>query len=667
MLRKGLAIGWGLLIVIIPLLGLHPGVTTAQGTAQVSLSAVDVGVAETVLLEARLDCPGGGCSSFRVGLTFDRASIRIERAAIGPMLGPGAFEAENVVDNAAGTVLLVASAQTTPPAGADNVLFTLEVYGLIPGSATIAIGEVQIVGANNALLAASGTGTTVTIHETGKIPFFSPPDNDWEVAFVSQRDGNPEIYAVDAAGRSPRRLTNDPALDGGPTWSPDGSRLAFHTARDANLEIYTMDPNGTNLRRLTDNPAADTDPAWSPDSSRIAFVSDRDGNSEIYVMSADGSGVQRLTNDPAVDTYPAWSPNGSQIAFASSRGGSSEIYVMDINGGNVQLLTNLFGANGWYPAWSPNGLLLAFSVERDGLADLYTMKANGQNPRKMTQKPDWLTSSDWSPDGAYIAYMGAPDGNADLLVMDADAQHVFRLTDDLADDTDPDWRPIFQAVPCAVHTPTQNAEVRVGPGFNRGVFTFLPTNQDFSVIGQSTDSDGNLWYELDKTQLPGGNEVNGMWVLASDVQASGACGSVPIATPPPLIPGTPIPQSTPPGNWGPCGSCETCGHPGECVTSPTGECLWDPATCGVPTDGGGCPKLITQIVNPPAVAAASITRRPPPNCPDGGYVVGTQVTLVVSPSSGFQFWSGSCPGASGSSTLITVTMNFTCTAIANFQ
>ncbi len=661
MLRKGLVIGWGLLIVLIPLLGLHPGVTTAQGTAQLSLGAVDVGVAETAVLEARLDCPGGGCSSFRVTLTFDRAAIRINRAAVGPMLGVGAFEAENTVDNAAGSVVLVASAPT-PPAGADNVLFTLDVYGLIPGSAQITVGEVQVVGANNIPLSASGTGTTVTIHETGKIPFFSPPNNDWEVAFVSQRDGNPEIYAVDAAGFTTRRLTNDPALDGGPTWSPDGGQLAFHTGRDGNLEIYTMDPNGTNLRRLTDNPAADSDPAWSPDGSQIAFVSDRDGNSEIYVMFADGSSVRRLTNDPAVDTYPAWSPDGSQIAFASSRGGSSEIYVMDVNGGNVQPMTSLFGANGWYPAWAPSGQLLAFSVERDGLADLYTVTQQGQNPRRMTAKSDWLTSSDWSPDGAYIAYMGAPDGNADLLVMDADAQHVFRLTDNLADDTDPDWRPIFQAVPCAVHTPTQNAEIRVGPGFNRGVFTYMPTNQDFTVIGQTTDGDGNLWYELDKTELPGGNEVISMWVLASQVQASGACGAVPSATPPPLIPGTPIPQTTP--GWGPCGSCETCGHPGECVTSPAGECLWDPATCGVPQDGGGCPKLITQIVNPPAGAFAQISVREQPNCPDGGYLPGTQVRITINLQGAT--WSGSCPGASGTNTFITVTMNFTCTAIATF-
>ena len=75
---------------------------------------------------------------------------------------------------------------------------------------------------------------TVTVVETGKIAFFSPPKNDWEVAFVSQRDGNPEIYVVGADGGNTRRLTNDPALDGGPTWSPSGDQLAFHTGRDGN-------------------------------------------------------------------------------------------------------------------------------------------------------------------------------------------------------------------------------------------------------------------------------------------------------------------------------------------------------------------------------------------------------------------------------------------------
>ena len=88
------------------------------------------------------------------------------------------------------------------------------------------------------------------------------------------------------------------------------ARIAFmSTYRDgSNTDIYVMNANGTGVTRLTDDPAPDEYPAWSPDRSKIAFASNRDGNWEIYVMNADGTGQTNLTNDPAIDHSPAWSP-----------------------------------------------------------------------------------------------------------------------------------------------------------------------------------------------------------------------------------------------------------------------------------------------------------------------------------------------------------------------
>jgi len=93
-----------------------------------------------------------------------------------------------------------------------------------------------------------------------------------------------------------------------PTTPAAGSRIAFESVRDGNGEIYVMDADGSNQTRLTNNPADDGSPAWSPDGSRIAFYSDRDGNYEIYVMDADGSNQTRITNNPAGDAFLDWSP-----------------------------------------------------------------------------------------------------------------------------------------------------------------------------------------------------------------------------------------------------------------------------------------------------------------------------------------------------------------------
>ena len=131
------------------------------------------------------------------------------------------------------------------------------------------------------------------------------------------------------------RLTFDDAFDSSPAWSPDGRRIAFESERDGNDEIYVMNADGSGVARLTVNDAIDGSPAWSPDGQRIAFDSLRDDNFEVYLMNADGSGVTRLTNNDARDWHPVWSPDGRRIAFESNRDGNAEIYLMNPDGSGV--------------------------------------------------------------------------------------------------------------------------------------------------------------------------------------------------------------------------------------------------------------------------------------------------------------------------------------------
>lgn len=84
--------------------------------------------------------------------------------------------------------------------------------------------------------------------------------------------------------------------------------LAFVSERDGNQEIYLIQPDGSALERLTDHPAIDADPAFSPDGRQIAFRSRRDDTSDIFVMGADGSRPRNVTQNPAADYWPNWSP-----------------------------------------------------------------------------------------------------------------------------------------------------------------------------------------------------------------------------------------------------------------------------------------------------------------------------------------------------------------------
>ena len=263
---------------------------------------------------------------------------------------------------------------------------------------------------------AAGTILRLTDHQSYDWgPSWSPDGS--RIAFGSDRDGNNEIYVMDSDGSNLRRLTDHPGDDGSPSWSPDGRSIAFQSDRDGDYEIYVMESDGSNVRRLTDHSGGDGSPSWSPDGGRVAFQSDRDGNNEIYVMESDGSNVRRLTDDPGGDGSPSWSPDGGRIAFSSDRDGNNEIYVMESDGSNVRRLTDHWAIDE-SPSWSPDGGRIAFSSDRDGDYEIYVMESDGSNVQRLTDHSgiDWEPS--WSPDGGRIAFSSDRDGNYEIYVME---------------------------------------------------------------------------------------------------------------------------------------------------------------------------------------------------------------------------------------------------------
>jgi Tol biopolymer transport system component len=172
-----------------------------------------------------------------------------------------------------------------------------------------------------------------------------------------------DVWMVRPDGTGARQLITRPANDSSAVWSPDGQNLLFVSDRDGNPELYIGAADGSNARRLTDDPGRDWAPAWSPDGRQIVFTSDRGGSDDVWLVNDDGSGLRQLTNEPGSDAVPVWSPRGDRIAFASDRSGDVEVWSMSAAGGDLRNLTQSPASSDgqWSVAWSPDGQSLAYA------------------------------------------------------------------------------------------------------------------------------------------------------------------------------------------------------------------------------------------------------------------------------------------------------------------
>ena len=182
----------------------------------------------------------------------------------------------------------------------------------------------------------SGQATLLNLTNLASDEFSPALSRIGGLLYAGDQTGDAEIYHY---GENPTNLSGNPAVDTQPSWSLDGSRIAFVSDRDGNREVYMMNADGTEQTNLTQNAASDeSSPSWSPDGNRIAFESDRDGNREVYVMNADGTEQTNLTQNASTDENAHFALTG--IFFASNRDGNYEIYSMDADGSNLKNETN---------------------------------------------------------------------------------------------------------------------------------------------------------------------------------------------------------------------------------------------------------------------------------------------------------------------------------------
>ncbi len=268
------------------------------------------------------------------------------------------------------------------------------------------------------------------------------------IVFQSDLDGDNDIYLLTGTGL--RRLTDDPASDEFPKWSPDGRRIAFSSNRTGRFQIHVMAADGSGVRQVTRSGADAIEEGWFPDGTRLAFTEERRrGLGRSFVlMETDLEGGEARPLLPGFDgssALPEFSPAAPLLAFTGKRLRGWDVYVADLGAKAARALTE--GGRACRPHFSPDGSKIAYtSSEADGKGDIWIMNPDGSGKERLTERPetyDYFAS--WSPDGRSIVFSSGTEhyptqGTWSLMVVRVGTRRVTPLFGSGARDVFPDWR-----------------------------------------------------------------------------------------------------------------------------------------------------------------------------------------------------------------------------------
>lgn len=299
------------------------------------------------------------------------------------------------------------------------------------------------------------------------LPPAPTPTGAGEFLFMSNRDGDWDIYLMTLPDRTLQNLTDNDVDDGFGAFSEDGGAITFLSNRlpEEGLTAYMMNADGSNVSRVQNdlptilNVLSSGRMIWDvttdqPSSPISVLVSLRDLNLEVYLRTLDEAGEiseRNFSSNGAIDWYPALSPDGTRIAFASDRDDDQEIYLMNVDGSGLRRLTDSPGDD-LFPAWLDNGEQIIFYSERettlaDGTLLLYLLDVDAENSTPVRLQGTFL-GDDGVPikvdfhlrqDGQRL-YMANADGAWDIYLSDLAGSYEINLTDNDSDDIFPAWR-----------------------------------------------------------------------------------------------------------------------------------------------------------------------------------------------------------------------------------
>lgn len=304
------------------------------------------------------------------------------------------------------------------------------------------------------------------------------PDEPQDILFISNSDGDHEIYLVEKLGSKPIQLTHNSRDDSGASWSPDGTEIVYTSMQNGNADIYVMRKDGSNQKALTIHEGLDAHPQWSPDGSQVVFVSNRNGVEDIYLITLKNGTLTRLSDSSSgafnpqfspdgrfivyqqrvvgtkgvnlvlvdmvkettakltdgkkrIDIHVEWAPDSQSLIIASKQKKPIDLFHISIDGSMVKQLTDSIATDA-DPKFSPDGEKILFlSQQADGVRqELYTINVDGTGMRKVLDTTGLEYSNpNWSPDGSLIAFSRFENGHFVAYICSADGSNLRKISE----------------------------------------------------------------------------------------------------------------------------------------------------------------------------------------------------------------------------------------------
>ena len=234
-------------------------------------------------------------------------------------------------------------------------------------------------------------------------------------------------YASDISGRWQiyRTSESDPLTELGNNEFPsfNGMRVVFSSDRNGDTDIFIMNADGSEEDILISTAGSDERPVWSNDGQSVLFESDASGVRQLYVYSLDTRAFITVTDTIGAPCCVSWSRDDSQIVYSSNATGAYNIYVANADGtGDTQITDGAFGVDNLYPSWSPNDNRLVYQSDRTGTWQIYTARSDGTATTQLTFTTEGSVQPTWAS-ADEIIYSTYINGRLDLYIMNADGSN----------------------------------------------------------------------------------------------------------------------------------------------------------------------------------------------------------------------------------------------------